>query len=125
MPSNIVLFDVDAFFVLGAMTLLESFDNIYVATTQNDVINYIKNNEVDVFMMDPSQYMGSLPEGFFSSIRDISEKIKIVFLIESKNKRNFYINRLHPHIVIEKNVSPDLFVKLLKLINAGIYAGKV
>lgn len=124
MPSNIVLFDVDAFFVLGAMTLLESFDHIYVANNQTDVINYIKDNNVDVFMMDPSQYMGTLPEGFISSIRDISERTKIVFLIESKNKRNFYINRLHPHIVIEKNVPPDLFVKLLKLINVGIYAGK-
>lgn len=124
MPSNIVLFDVDAFFVLGAKTLLDAFDNVYVAINKNDVINHIKDNDIDIFMMDPSQFMGSLPEGFISSIRMLSEKTKIVFLIEKKNRSNFYINRLHPHIVIEKDISPELFVKLLKLINVGIYAGK-
>lgn len=30
MPSNIAFYDLDSFFVLGAKTLLETFDPIYI-----------------------------------------------------------------------------------------------
>lgn len=125
MPSNIVFYDLDSFFVLGARTLLAIFDPIYIAATQKDVLELVKTQSIDILIVDPLQSIWVISEDFLASIRSISEKTKIVFLIESKNKSNFYINRLSPHLVIEKNIESDVFVKILSLLNIGIYANKI
>ncbi|MFT8210396.1 MAG: hypothetical protein ACMZI0_07130 [Symbiopectobacterium sp.] len=125
MPSNIVFYDLDSFFVLGAKALLDTFDPIYIAATQRDVIELVKTQSIDILIIDPSQSIWIISEDFLASVRSVSEKTKIVFLIESKNKSNFYINRLCPHLVIEKNIEPALFVKILKLLNIGICANKI
>ena len=125
MPSNIVFYDLDSFFVLGAKALLDTFEPIYVAATQQDVVDLVKTKSIDILIIDPSQSIWIISEDFLASIRSLSEKTKIVFLIESKNKSNFYINRLRPHLVIEKNIKPNVFVKVLQLLNSGIYANKI
>lgn len=125
MPSNIVFYDLDSFFVLGARTPLATFDPIYIAATQKDVLELVKTQSIDILIVDPLQSIWIISEDFLASIRSISEKTKIVFLIESKNKSNFYINRLSPHLVIEKNIESDVFVKILSLLNIGIYANKI
>ncbi len=125
MPSNIVFYDLDSFFVLGAKTLLDTFEPIYIAATQRDVIDLLKRRSIDILIIDPSQSIWIMSEDFLTSVRSVSEKTKIVFLIESKNKSNFYINRLCPHLVIEKNIDPAIFVKVLKLLNIGICANKI
>ncbi|MCW2481029.1 hypothetical protein [Candidatus Symbiopectobacterium sp. NZEC135] len=125
MPSNIVFYDLDSFFVLGAKALLNTFEPIYIAVTQQDVIELLKRQSIDILIIDPLQRIWVISEDFLASVRSVSEKTKIVFLIESKNKSNFYINRLSPHLVIEKNIDPAIFVKVLELLNVGINANKV
>lgn len=124
MSSTIVFYDLDSFFVLGAKTLLDTFEPIYVAATQRDVIDLLKRHSIDILIIEPSQSIWIISEDFLTLVRSVSEKTKIVFLIESKNKSNFYINRLSPHLVIEKNIEPTIFVKILELLNMGICANK-
>lgn len=107
MPSNIIFYDLDSFFVLGAKALLDTFEAIYIAATQQDVIDLLKWQSIDILIIDPSQRIWIISEDFLASVRSVSEKTKIVFLIESKNKSNFYINKLCPHLVMEKILIPS------------------
>lgn len=124
MPSTIVFYDLDYFFVLGAKTLLDTFEPICIAATQRDVIDLLKRQSIDILIIDPSQSIRIISEDFLTLVRSASEKTKIVFMIERKNKNNYYINRLSPHLVIEKNIEPAIFVKILELLNMGICANK-
>lgn len=106
MPSNIVFYDLNSFFVLSAKALLNTFEPIYIAATQQEVINLLKQQSIDILIINPSQRIWIISEDFLASVRFVFEKTKIVFLIESKNRSNFYINRPCPHLVIEKILIP-------------------